>query len=60
MGCNVARASERSAGSASRASSISWASRSWLIGWNFLAVVMNAARTALPAGVADPLERYPE
>jgi hypothetical protein len=28
--------------------------------WNFLAVVMNAARTALLAGVADPLERYPE
>jgi len=26
----------------------------------FLAIVMNATRTALPAGVAEPLERYPE
>ena len=28
--------------------------------YNFLAIVMNATRTALPQGVADPLKRYPE
>jgi len=28
--------------------------------YNFLAIVMNATRTALPAGVAEPLKRYPE
>ena len=32
-----------------------------LVGYyNFLAIVMNATRTALPQGVADPLKRYPE
>jgi len=28
--------------------------------YNFLAIVMNATRTALPEGVAEPLKRYPE
>jgi len=28
--------------------------------YNFLAIVMNATRTALPAKVAEPLKRYPE
>jgi 4-carboxymuconolactone decarboxylase len=28
--------------------------------YTFLAMTMNAARTALPAGVAEPLKRYPE
>jgi 4-carboxymuconolactone decarboxylase len=28
--------------------------------YNFLAIVMNATRTAMPANVADPLRRYPE
>ena len=28
--------------------------------YNFLAIVMNATRTAMPAGVAEPLKRYPE
>jgi 4-carboxymuconolactone decarboxylase len=28
--------------------------------YNFLAIVMNATRTALPANVAEPLRRYPE
>jgi 4-carboxymuconolactone decarboxylase len=28
--------------------------------YNFLAIVMNATRTALPANVAEPLKRYPE
>src|SRR5438270_13767043 len=28
--------------------------------YNFLAIVMNATRTALPEGVAEPLRRYPE
>src|SRR5215470_2792123 len=28
--------------------------------YNFLAVVMNATRTALPDNVAEPLKRYPE
>src|SRR5262249_40394104 len=28
--------------------------------YNFLAIVMNATRTALPANVAEPLRRYPD
>ena len=28
--------------------------------YNFLAIVMNATRTAMPAGVAEPLKRYPD
>jgi 4-carboxymuconolactone decarboxylase len=28
--------------------------------YNFLAIVMNATRTALPDNVAEPLKRYPE
>jgi 4-carboxymuconolactone decarboxylase len=28
--------------------------------YNMLAIVMNTTRTALPAGVAEPLKRYPE
>jgi 4-carboxymuconolactone decarboxylase len=28
--------------------------------YNFLAIVMNTTRTALPAGMAEPLRRYPE
>jgi 4-carboxymuconolactone decarboxylase len=28
--------------------------------YNFLAIVMNATRTALPAGMPEPLKRYPE
>jgi len=28
--------------------------------YNFLAIVMNATRTAMPEGVAEPLKRYPE
>jgi 4-carboxymuconolactone decarboxylase len=28
--------------------------------YNFLAIVMNATRTGLPEGVAEPLRRYPE
>src|SRR5215813_6686403 len=28
--------------------------------YNFLAVVMNATRTGMPEGVAEPLKRYPE
>ena len=28
--------------------------------YNFLAIVMNATRTAMPAGVAEPLRRYPD
>ena len=28
--------------------------------YNFLAIVMNATRTAMPANVAEPLRRYPE
>jgi hypothetical protein len=28
--------------------------------YNFLAIVMNATRTALPGNVAEPLKRYPE
>jgi 4-carboxymuconolactone decarboxylase len=28
--------------------------------YNFLAIVMNATRTALPANVPEPLKRYPE
>jgi 4-carboxymuconolactone decarboxylase len=28
--------------------------------YTFLAITMNAARTALPAGVAEPLKRFPE
>jgi 4-carboxymuconolactone decarboxylase len=28
--------------------------------YNFLAIVMNATRTALPENVAEPLQRYPE
>jgi len=28
--------------------------------YNLLAIVMNTTRTALPAGVAEPLKRYPE
>ena len=28
--------------------------------YNFLAIVMNATRTALPENVAEPLRRYPE
>jgi 4-carboxymuconolactone decarboxylase len=28
--------------------------------YNFLAIVMNATRTAMPQGVAEPLKRYPE
>jgi 4-carboxymuconolactone decarboxylase len=28
--------------------------------YNFLAIVMNATRTGLPEGVAEPLKRYPE
>jgi 4-carboxymuconolactone decarboxylase len=28
--------------------------------YNFLAIVMNATRTAMPAGVPEPLKRYPE
>jgi 4-carboxymuconolactone decarboxylase len=28
--------------------------------YNFLAIVMNATRTALPAGKPEPLKRYPE
>ena len=28
--------------------------------YNFLAIVMNATRTGMPQGVAEPLKRYPE
>ena len=28
--------------------------------YNFLAIVMNATRTAMPAGMPEPLKRYPE
>jgi 4-carboxymuconolactone decarboxylase len=28
--------------------------------YNFLAIVMNATRAAMPAGVAEPLRRYPD
>ena len=28
--------------------------------YNFLAIVMNATRTSLPAGMPEPLKRYPE
>jgi 4-carboxymuconolactone decarboxylase len=28
--------------------------------YNFLAIVMNATRTAMPEGVAEPLKRYPD
>jgi hypothetical protein len=28
--------------------------------YNFLAIVMNATRTALPDNVTEPLKRYPE
>jgi len=28
--------------------------------YNFLAIVMNATRTGLPEGAAEPLKRYPE
>jgi 4-carboxymuconolactone decarboxylase len=28
--------------------------------YNFLAIVMNATRTGMPEGVAEPLKRYPE
>ena len=28
--------------------------------YNFLAIVMNATRTGMPEGVAEPLRRYPE
>ena len=28
--------------------------------YNFLAIVMNTTRTSLPAGMAEPLRRYPE
>jgi 4-carboxymuconolactone decarboxylase len=28
--------------------------------YNFLAIIMNATRTALPENVSEPLKRYPE
>ena len=28
--------------------------------YNFLAIVMNGTRTAMPEGVAEPLKRFPE
>jgi 4-carboxymuconolactone decarboxylase len=28
--------------------------------YNFLAIVMNATRTAMPPGAAEPLKRYPD